>query len=429
MLNRAEIFDAIERQIAMGPDETLGFAVLTVRIGGLREIAIRFGYERGEQAEENAYRLIRESLRPVDQVFRAGDETFAVILPGLRTQNHALLAAARLTKSFEQPLNRDTSPWQGRAAMGVVVYPQHGHNADILWRRAELAVDDAQRRGEHCVFYETRESPADIAYHDLRNAIESNQLRTYFQPIWDLQNHRLKGAESLARWTSTTHGEVRPTDFVSFAEQSDLISALTRWSINSTFRHAASLHGIGDFAFAINLSPRAFTRAGLTEQIMDALNIWGVAPTAVVVEVTETALVNDLNLTVQVLRRLRDHGMRIAIDDFGTGYASIAYLSKFPATELKIDKSLVGAAANDARMAKLVQAIVVLAHNMSMTATAEGIENAPTQQMLSDMDCDFGQGYHLGAPEPAADFVKRFAPAPQAQGASDPTLASWPRFS
>jgi len=411
MLNRSAIFGAIDQQIAMGSDDALGFAVLTVRISGLREIAIRFGYERGEQAEATANLLIRESLRPVDQVFRAGDETFAVVLPGLRTQNHALLAAARLTKAFEQPLNRDTSPWQGRAVMGVVFYPQHGHNADILWRRAELAVDDAQHRGEHCVFYEARETSTDIGYHDLRDAIESNQLRTYFQPIWDLQTRGLKGAESLARWTSTTHGEVRPTDFVSFAEQSDLISALTRWSINSTFRHAATLKGLDNFTFAINLSPRAFVHAGLTEQLMDALKIWGVAPTSVVVEVTETALVNDLNLTVQVLRRLRDHGMRIAIDDFGTGYASIAYLSKFPATELKIDKSLVGAVGTDPRMSKLVRAIVVLAHHMGLTATAEGIEDGTTLQMLADMDCDFGQGYQLGAPEPAADFIKRFAPS------------------
>lgn len=421
MLNRSVIFGAIEQQIAMGADDTLGFAVLAIRISGLREIAIRFGYERGEQADANAGELIGESLRPVDQVFRAGDETFAVILPGLRTQNHALLAAARLTKAFEQPLNRETSPWQGRAVMGVVFFPQHGHNADTLWRRAELAVDDAQHRGEHCVFYETRETPTDIAYHDLRDAIESNQLRTYFQPIWDLQNRRLKGAESLARWTSARHGEVKPTDFVSFAEQSDLISPLTRWSINSTFRHAARLRELPDFVFAINLSPRAFGRPGLTEQLLDALSIWGVAPTSVIVEVTETAFVNDLNLTVQVLRRLRDKGMRIAIDDFGTGYASIAYLSKFPATELKIDKSLVGTVASDPRMAKLVQSIVILAHHMNLTATAEGIEDAVTQQMLSDMDCDFAQGYHLGVPEPAADFIARFAAVTtQATGALRP---------
>ena len=410
MLNRVAIFAAIEEQIASRSGSAPGFAVLAVRICGLREIAIRFGFEHGEQAEDNAECLIRDSLRPVDRVFRAGDETFAVILPGLRNQNHALLAATRLTAAFDPPLNTDSSPWHGRAMMGVVFFPQHGADADTLWRHAELAVDDAQRRGEHCVFYEMRDPRADIGYHDLRDSIGANRLRTYFQPIWDLKTSKLVGAESLTRWTSQRQGEVLPSDFVPFAEQSDLITALTRWSINSTFRHAAALNGIADFALAINLSPRVFARAGLTEQLMDALSIWGMQPTSVIVEVTETALVNDLNLTVQVLRGLRDLGMRIAIDDFGTGYASIAYLGKFPATDLKIDKSLVSGVRNDMRTAKLVRSIVKLAHHMDLSATAEGIEDAATQQLLADMHCDFGQGYHLGVPEPAADFIARFAP-------------------
>jgi len=407
MLNRGAIFAAIEDQLGAGTT----FAVLSVRICGLREIALRFGCQRGELAEQNAEELIRASLRPADRVFRAGDETFAVLLPGLRSQNHALLAATRLVKTFEQPLNRESSPWQGRAMMGVVFFPQQGRDADTLWRRAEMAADRAQQRGEHCVFFDVDDTASEIAYHDLRDAIDSNRLRTYFQPIWDLRTQRVVGAESLARWTSARNIEVRPSDFVPFAEQSDLIAALTRWSINATFRYAGALRGLPGFAYAINLSPRVFVRAGLVEQLSDALHIWDVPPTAVIVEVTETALVNDLALTVQVLRRLRDQGMRIAIDDFGTGYASISYLSKFPATDLKIDKSLVGAVRHDTRVAKLVESIIKLAHHLDLGATAEGIEDALTQQMLLEMDCDYAQGYHLGVPEPAADFVAKLAPA------------------
>ena len=143
---------------------------------------------------------------------------------------------------------------------------------------------------------------------------------------------------------------------------------------------------------------------------MDALRIWGLPPSAVVIEITETALVNDLDSTVRVLRRLRDAGMRIAVDDFGTGYSSIAYLSRFPATELKIDRSLVDPMRMQPQVAKLVGAIINLAHQMNMTAVAEGIEDQRTQDLLIDMGCDFGQGYHLGRPVPAEDFVARFAP-------------------
>ena len=127
------------------------------------------------------------------------------------------------------------------------------------------------------------------------------------------------------------------------------------------------------------------------------------------VEVTETALINDLEQSVNVLHRLRDHGIRIAIDDFGTGYASIAYLRMVPATELKIDMSLVNAMMDDARTAKLVGAIINMAHHLDLTTVAEGIENQATQHLLTDMGCDFGQGFFLGRPEPAADFIARFA--------------------
>ena len=409
MLNRARIFTAIEAQIASSRINSKLFAVLAVRVRGLRDIALQFGYERAEQAEHDADELIARSLRPSDSVFRAGDETFAVILPDLNSQNHALLATTRLISAFEQPLNSTTSPWRGRLELGIVFHPQHGGDAETLWRRAELAVDDAQRRGVHSAFYDASEAPPEINYAELRDSIESNQLRVCFQPMWDLRTQSICSVESLARWTSRTLGEVRPTDFVAFAEQSDLIVALTRWSINSTFRHAAALREREGLAVAINLSPRVFARAGLVEQMMDALKIWDVSPSGVVVEVTETALVNDFSQTRHVLGRLRDEGMRVAIDDFGTGYASIAYLSKFPATELKIDKSLVATMIADRRMGQLVHSLLRLAHDMNMTATAEGIEDEATLRQLVDMGCDYGQGFLLGAPKSAEDFIARIS--------------------
>ena len=217
----------------------------------------------------------------------------------------------------------------------------HGRDADGLWRRAELALDEAHRRGESYAFFSAEGSSGDIAYHDLRESIEANRLRTYFQPIWDLRENRRVGVESLTRWRSPASGDVSPTDFIAFAEQSDLIGALTRWSVNSTLRHAAMLRDIAELTCAINFSPLALITPGMTEQLTDAMAIWGVSPTSVVVEVTETALVDDYRATVAALERIRDLGLRIAIDDFGTGYASIAYLSRFPADRSE-DRQIAG---------------------------------------------------------------------------------------
>lgn len=409
MLNRESTFAAIEQSIAACDATDARFAVLILRLPGLREISLRFGYAQGEQAEDKAHALIKNSLRPVDQVFRAGDNSFVVLLPNILNHNHALLAGTRLTQAFEQLLDGAASPWLVRPVMGIALYPDHGPSADSLCRRAGMALDEAQRRGELSAIYQPHDTQVEIFYDELREAIDANRLQVFFQPIWDLQNKRIAGVESLARWNSAKHGDVSPANFVPFSEQSDLISVLTRWSVNSTLRHAANMPDRRDLSFAINFSPRVLLRPGMVEQLLGALEIWGVPPTAVVVEITETTLVNDLELGVQVLRRLRDHGVRIAIDDFGTGYASIAYLRQFPATELKLDQSLISAIKDDPHTAKLVSAIINMAHHMDLTTIAEGIENQQTQDMLGDMNCDFGQGFYLGRPEPAADFAARFA--------------------
>src|SRR5580765_5920025 len=202
MLNRNEIFAAIQNEIELNAETGQCFAVQIVRVRGLREISLRFGWERGERAEQDARLLIEQSLRPNDRVFRSGDESFTLVLPHMRNRNHALLATTRLVKAFEQPLNSATSPWYGRPMMGIVFFPEHGADADQLCRHAEMAVDEAQRLGEHCFFYETSDSKKEIFYEELREAIESNRLRTYFQPVWNLNTQRVAGAESLARWNS-----------------------------------------------------------------------------------------------------------------------------------------------------------------------------------------------------------------------------------
>lgn len=403
MLNQREILAAIERRIGAGT----GFAVMAACVCDLREVGIRYGSAHGGDAEAGAERAIRESLRPQDEVFRAGDELFAVILPDLPARNHALLATTRLFQAFERPLNYDSVPWQGRLRIGMAFFPQDGTDADTLWRRAQMALHHAARSSAASAFFNEQDSRADIDYRELREGIEANHLRTFFQPVWELGSARVVGVESLARWNSPRKGAVSPDQFVAFAEQSDLIVALTHWSINASFRHAAALNGLG-LSIAINLSARAFAHGGVPEQLMDALNIWGVAPGDVIAEFTETALVEDLDRTISTLDKLRDFGMRVAIDDFGTGYASLTYLGRFPATDLKIDKTLIQPIGRDPRSARLAESVIALAHRLDMVATAEGIEDAETLRLLTEMGCDLGQGFHLGVPQPAAEFATQY---------------------
>jgi EAL domain-containing protein (putative c-di-GMP-specific phosphodiesterase class I)/GGDEF domain-containing protein len=423
MLNREAVLAAIARQLPPDSGVGTGFAVVEVRIRGLRQLAVRFGSALGEQAEASVGKLVREALPAADGVFQSGDETFVAVLPSQSSRNNALLGVTGVMAAFERPhvVAPGLPPWQTQAVLGIAVFPQDGADADTLWRNASMATDDAVRRGERYAFHDALSARASISYNELRDSIESNRLVTFFQPIWSLAESRIVGVESLARWTSPTQGMVSPDDFVIFAEQNGLIAQLTRWSINATLRYVSALRDLPGCRVAVNLSPQSLARGGIAEQLLDALRIWGVPPEAMVAEITETALAGDLAAVVRELTKLRDCGVRIAIDDFGVGYASITYLSKFPASELKIDKSLVARIGSDARMAKLVESIVWFAHNLGLETTAEGIGDAATRQQLQEMGCDFGQGYHLGKPQPAVDFVARYVlsaadPAPPDAG-------------
>ncbi len=419
MLNRTSIFACIQTQMeSAGANGRI--AVLVLRMHGLRETCLRLGYEAADEVERAAGELIRECLRPADQVLSGGEGMFIVVLAGVRGATHAQLAAVRLASAFDMSQTQVARPWHGRMTMGVALYPEHASNPEDLCRLSEIAHDEAQRSGQLFAVYAPHQMGVEILYDELREAIKNNRLDVHFQAVWDVASGRMVGVESLARWTSARHGPVSPADFVTFAEHHGLIDALSRWSVNTTLRHASRLSARDAMTFAVNLSPRLFGVPGLVEQLLGALEIWSVPPQSLCIEVTETAAIHDLEASVQVLRRLRDHGVGVAIDDFGTGYASFSYLQRFPATELKIDMSLVQAMRTDGRTAKMVRAMVDVAHHLDMRAIAEGIEDAETLHMLADMGCDMAQGYYLGRPEPAKAFVD----AQLAGGSDTPVVAN-----
>jgi EAL domain-containing protein (putative c-di-GMP-specific phosphodiesterase class I) len=383
-------------------------AVLVIRLRGMREAQLRYGYDFGAEIMHTARERISQVLRHVDKIFFGSDDTFVLLLPAMRNRTHALLAATRLVAAFDEPLNCPTRPWLGRAIIGAALHPEHGAAAELLCRRAEIAHDEALRIGEPFAMYQPDNTQVEILYAELREDIDANRLHVHFQPLMNVRTGETARIESLARWTTRHHGEVAPGDFIPFAERSDLIVPLTRWSLDTSLRHVAQLHEAGvALDVAINLSPRVFVEQGFAEQFLGAMDLWGVPADAVIVEVTETALLTDLDMSVRVLRRLRDAGVRVAIDDFGTGYASFAYLRHFPATELKIDKSFVEVMHADERTAQLVRAMIDVAHRLGLEAVAEGVENEQTLAMIARMGCDLVQGFHIGRPEAAETFVSR----------------------
>jgi EAL domain-containing protein (putative c-di-GMP-specific phosphodiesterase class I) len=240
----------------------------------------------------------------------------------------------------------------------------------------------------------------------LRAALDNGRILAHLQPIWDLRTRRVVGAESLARWHCADLGVVSPDVFVPLAEQTGLIGELTRWSVNATLRHAGEARlGERGMRFSINLSPRVFLEHSFGDQLLAALRLWDVPPEALTLEVTEGAVMEDPENGAEVLHRMSAAGMSISIDDFGTGYSSFAYLRQFPADEVKIDRAFIREVVDQPRSAHLVGSMIELAHRLGMRVVAEGVEDEATLEVLTGLGCDLAQGFHLGRPQPAADFV------------------------
>jgi EAL domain-containing protein (putative c-di-GMP-specific phosphodiesterase class I)/GGDEF domain-containing protein len=390
-----------ERRADDGP-----LGVMLVRLQRLREFRIAHGFAASERMAAAVRELIGEVLRPGDELHQIDGGEFAVLLPRLRDRNHALLAGNRVLRIFQSPVRLGQREMPASATIGVSVAPDHGDDAETLLRRAEIAHGVALRGQERCAMYADGTDTALIPYELLRDAITGNRLEVHLQPILQLDSGTLFGAESLARWHDPERGAIPPCEFIPLAEDTGLITELTRWSLHSSLRHIAQARRHApDLGLSLNLSPRVFGQRDIVPQILSSLEIWGVPPQAVTLEVTETALMEDPALSLRLLERLRWEGFHISIDDFGSGYSSLAYLKQFPATELKIDRAFVTDLQRDPRSQQLVQSIIDLGHHLRMGVLAEGVEDEPTLELLTRMGCDRAQGYFIQKPQPASDFI------------------------
>jgi EAL domain-containing protein (putative c-di-GMP-specific phosphodiesterase class I)/GGDEF domain-containing protein len=404
MLNRPAVFAAVSRALS----EAGSAAVLRVRVARLREYQVMFGYQAAEALVESFQLVLRACLREQDAMVAVGEGDVVVVLPGLAESSRVELAAAKISRAFVDPLMVAGRPARVFVAVGASTGEQ-GCDVEDLCLGAYAACEQARRSPERYVLVQERPKRT-FGYDDLHDAISANQLELYLQPIFSLATGQLRKFEALSRWQHPRWGSIPPERFVAMAEQTGLIEAMTRWNLNATLRMCAPyLRRDQELKCAVNLSPIALTDA-FPEQVAGALRMWGVAASSLVLEITETAFVNNPVALTRKLAQLHDIGLEVAIDDFGSGYSSLTYLRDFPVDELKIDMSFVrDMLGNEGRNERLVASMVDMAHCLEVRVVAEGIENSAVWTRLQEMGCDCGQGYYPGRPAPAAEALHRYA--------------------
>jgi EAL domain-containing protein (putative c-di-GMP-specific phosphodiesterase class I) len=306
-------------------------------------------------------------------------------------------------------------PIEVGGSLGISVFPEHGDDAEVLLRRADLAVLVAKREAGSCVVYSPACDPYDprrlVLLGELRRALEGDELLLHYQPKVELKARSVVGAEALLRWRHPKRGMVRPDEFIPLAEKSGLIKPLTRWVLGEAVRQCRSWERSGRPLYvAVNLSARNLQDPSLVGQITGLLETERVSPEWLRVELTESAVMSDQARVVESLSQLRGAGIETAIDDFGTGYSSLAYLQALPVSELKIDKAFViGMGVDGNGKATIVRSTNDLGHNLGLSVVAEGVEDERTLELLGTYGCDGAQGYHIARPMSAPDLGRWLA--------------------
>jgi diguanylate cyclase (GGDEF)-like protein len=408
--NRELFGDRVEQAIRASDRGLQPAALLLLDLDRFKDVNDTLGHHHGDLLLGEVAARLTGTLRAVDTVARLGGDEFAVLLPDASADGAAAVAQ-KVRTALHQPLTLDGVGLDLDASVGIAVYPDHGGDAAELLQHADVAMYAAKQTHAGFVVYDPavdQHSPRRLALlGGLRRALERDELVLHYQPKADLHTGQVLGAEALVRWQHPAHGLLGPGEFIPLAERTGLIHPLTRWVLDTALRQAAAWRQAGHhLSIAVNVSTRSLLDREFPDHVAERLAAWQVPAASLVLEVTESAVMADPALALEVLSRLHALGVGLALDDFGTGYSSMAYLKALPVDELKVDRSFVGQMATSSSDAVIVRSTIDLGHNLGLHVVAEGVENQATWEELAALGCDTAQGYHLGRPMPAAELER-----------------------
>jgi diguanylate cyclase (GGDEF)-like protein len=420
LANRRFLHMQLEGAIARALREKARFAVLMIDLDGFKPINDRHGHAAGDEVLLEISRRLNAQVRKSEIVARLGGDEFVVVLSADATGDEPICAAHRLIASLSEAIVLPQGKVRVSASVGAAFYPDDGAQIDDLIRKADAALYRAKNeaRGDVRFFQEAMDEDVrerEALELDLRLAIAGGDIVPFFQPLVDLGSGELMGFEVLARWPHPTRGLIPPATFVPIAEDTGQIDALTISIMRAALK--AALNWTPTLSIAINIAPQQLKSASLAERLLAILQETRFPAGRFEIEITENALIGDLDLARRVVLDLKSHGIRVALDDFGTGYSSLSHLSELPFDKLKIDRSFVHTMHGRPESATIVNAIIGLGRSLNMSTTAEGIESVADAELLARLGCNVGQGFLYSRPVPARDVPAliagmRAVPAP-----------------
>jgi diguanylate cyclase (GGDEF)-like protein len=345
---------------------------------------------------------------------RVGGDEFFVFLPEVYSADRTARVARRILSQMSEPFYANGQDLYLSASIGIAVFPGDGEDIEKLAGNAGIAMSHAKQLGGNGYEFYSKSLNAESLErlsleNQLRKALDREELLLHYQPRVDVRSGQIIGAEALMRWQHSERGFVPPGTFIPIAEETDLITSLGEWALRTACRQNSAWQTAGSrpVPVSVNVSSKQFRAGSLLEAIRGALQASGLEGAHLVLEVTESLLIEDPEATLEMLRRIKEMGLKISVDDFGTGYSSLSYLKGLPLDELKIDRSFVNGVPTDADDVAIVTAIIAMAHSLGLTVVAEGVETEEQLAFLAERGCDEYQGFLFSRPLPASEWTAR----------------------
>ncbi len=410
--------DRVNQLIISSQRDRREFALIFVDLDNFKNVNDSLGHHVGDLLLQTIAGRIRSSVRELDTVARMGGDEFVVVLPDVGAEGAQQVARkiiGQVTNSFGIGAHRISMT----ASAGIGVFPKDGADIESILKNAELALYRAKSKGKNDFAFFTEEMNI-LAIerlrmeNDLRNALLNEDLVLYYQPQVSMTTRRIIGLEALVRWPHPSLNMIPPDQFIAVAEESDLIIQLGEWTIHEACRQMKQWqrHGLQLLPVAVNVSAKQVRHSDFYDSVESALRKTGLESRFLELELTERAMMTDMDRTLDVMNRVGDMGVKFAVDDFGTGYSSLAYLKHLPLDKLKIDKSFVQDIAIDENDREISNTIIQLAHGLNLSVVAEGVETQQQMAILLGQGCDGAQGYLFSRPLPSHE-VSAFLHAAQ----------------
>ncbi len=413
--NRALFRERFDHALMHARRENASIALLFLDLDRFKTVNDTLGHPVGDQVLLEVSKRMNQIVRASDTLARLGGDEFVLLLEEQTDAQHAAVVARKLLDLFSRPMIIGEHELVVTASIGITLYPNDGEDSDKLIRHADRAMYDAKQQGRNTYRFFTQaltEGALErlMMENHLRHAVTRNELILHYQPIVNLETRQLQGIEALVRWQHPEQGLIAPGLFIELAEEIGIIGEIGQWVLRAACTQLArwDRDGFKVPRISVNLSVQQIDREGLITMVSEELNSSGLSPERLELEVTESMLIRNPELSRTVLSELRTIGVKFAIDDFGTGYSSLAYLKLLPLDHLKIDQSFVRDIGKDANDEAIVRAIIAMSKSLGLESVAEGVEEAHQARFLQQAGSNLAQGYLYSRPLPADEIFSNW---------------------